>query len=111
MIVQIFGVKGNSDTRKAERFFSERGIEVHFVNLKEKGLSKGELEKVSCTIPLNRLIDMESKLYKKQNLQYMVFDLREKLLETPLLLRMPIVRFGNQTTVGYKPEVWKEWKE
>lgn len=109
--VQIFGIKGSIPTRKAERFFSDRGIKLHFVDLKQKGLSKGELEAVSRVFPLEELIDKESKIYKKQNLQYMVFDIQEKLLEEPLLLKMPIVRQGKRVTVGYVPKVWKQWLE
>ncbi len=46
MNIQIFGTKKSSDTRKAERFFKERGIKFQSIDLKEKGLSKGEFNSV-----------------------------------------------------------------
>ena len=109
MNVQIFGTKGCSVTRKAERYFKERRIEFHFRDLNEKGIAKGELENITRVIPLENLIDREGKQFKKRNLQFMVFDLEEELLNDSLLFKTPIVRNGKEVTVGYKPEVWKGW--
>ena len=109
MNVQIIGTKGCSETRKAERFFSERRIPFHFRDLNEKGLAKGELENISRVIPLNELIDRDGKQYKKRNMQYMVFNIEEELLSDPLLLKTPIVRNGKEVTIGYQPDVWKKW--
>jgi len=107
--IQIIGTKKCKDTRKAERFFKERRIPFHFKDLTIKGLSKGELENILRSVPLEKLLDTEGKQYKKRNLQYMVYDLKEELLNDPLLLKTPIVRNGNKATVGYQPEIWKEW--
>jgi arsenate reductase-like glutaredoxin family protein len=109
MNVQIFGTKGCSETRKAERYFKERRIPFHFRDLNEKGVSKGELENILRRYKLEDLIDREGKQYKKRNLQYMVLDLENELLADPLLFRTPIVRNGPAVTIGYSPEVWKEW--
>ncbi len=109
MTIQIFGTAKDNDTKKALRFFKERGIKPHFRDLREKGLSKGELENISRKIPLEDLIDAEGKQYKKRGMAYMKFDIAEELLEDPLLLKMPIVRYGKETTVGYEPETWKKW--
>lgn len=109
MKIQIFGTKKCQDTRKAERFFKERRIGVHFVDLKEKAVSPGELRSISQSVPLDELIDTDGKQYRKRNLAYMKFDIDEELLEDPLLFRTPIVRLGGKATVGYRPEVWKEW--
>lgn len=110
MNIQIFGTKGCSDTRKAERYFKERRIPFHFRDLNEKGISKGELENISRSIPIDELIDKEGKQFKKRNMQYMVFNTIEELLTDPLLFKTPIVRNGNESTVGYSPEIWKNWK-
>ncbi len=109
MNIQIFGTKKSNDTKKAERFFKERGIKFHFRDLSEKGISKGELNNIKSVIPLESLLDKDGKEYKKQNLEYMVYDLEEKLLENPLLFKTPIVRNGKKVTLGYQPEIWKEW--
>ncbi|MCX7798690.1 MAG: arsenate reductase family protein [Melioribacter sp.] len=107
--IQIIGTKNCSETRKAERFFKERKISYHFRDLNEKGLTKGELENIKAKIPLEDLIDKEGKQYKKRNLQFMVFDIEEQLLSDPLLLKTPIVRNNKEVTLGYQPEIWKNW--
>ncbi len=109
MNIQIFGTRKCNNTKKAQRFFKERGIKFHFRDLNEKGLSHGELQNICRVIPLDDLIDTDSKQYKKKGMKYMVFDLEEELLEDPLLLKTPIVRNGKDATIGYQPDVWKKW--
>jgi len=110
MNIQIFGTKKCNNTKKTQRFFKERGIQVHFRDLNEKGISKGELDNIGTTLDIDDLIDPESKQYKKRGMSYMVFNIEEEILEDPLLLKTPVVRNGKETTVGYKPEEWKKWK-
>lgn len=109
MNIQIFGTKKCSNTKKAERFFKERNIKFHPRELTEKGVSKGELENIKRKIELDDLIDTNGKQYKKRGLEYMVFDKEDELLNDPLLFKTPIVRNGSEVTVGYEPDVWKEW--
>ena len=111
MNIQIFGTKKSNDAKKAERFFKERNIKFQYRDLTEKGISKGELDNISRKIPLEDIIDKEGKQFKKRNLQFMVYDLEEELLNDALLFKTPIVRNGNLVTVGYQPDVWKEWIE
>ena len=110
MNIQTIGTKSCNNTRKAERYFKERSIQYHFRNLNEKGLTKGELDNIKRVIPLEDLIDSEGKQFKKRNMQYMVFNIEEELLNDPLLLKTPIVRNGNLVTIGYQPEIWKNWE-
>ncbi len=109
MNIQIFGTKKCKDTQKAERFFKERRIQFHFRNLSEKGISNGELENIARSIPLEDLLDKDGAEFQKRNLNFMVFDVRNELLNDPLLFKTPIVRNEKISTVGYKPEIWKEW--
>ena len=109
MNIQIFGTKKCRETQKAERFFKERGINFHFRDLNEKGVSKGELENIKRVIPIDDLIDREGKQFKKRNMEYMVFDTEEELLSDPLLFKTPITRNENLVTVGYEPDIWQEW--
>lgn len=110
MNIQIFGTKKCKDTRKAERWFKERGIVYQFVDLAQKGLSKGELKSVSAAVGgLIPLIDKEGKEYEKRNLKYLLHNVEEMLVEVPLLLKTPIVRNSPRATVGYQPEVWDIW--
>lgn len=110
MNIQIFGTKSCNDTKKAERYFKERRINFHFRDLNEKGIAKGELENITRVIPIEELIDIEGKQYKKRNMKFMVFNLEEELLADPLLLVTPIVRNGKEVTIGYQPDVWKKWQ-
>ena len=112
MNIQIFGTKKSADTRKAERFFKERGIKFQFVDLKEKGLSKGEFNSVKQAVgSIDKLIDENAK--DKDTLALIKYiadeDKEEKILENQQILVQPIVRNGKKATVGYQPDVWKGW--
>jgi arsenate reductase-like glutaredoxin family protein len=107
--IQVFGTKKCQLTRKAERYFKERSIAFQFIDLTIRGLSKGELAKVKAAVGLDNLIDLTGKEYAKRNLKYLVHDREEQLLLYPQLFKTPIVRNGDQATVGYMPEVWQEW--
>lgn len=109
--IQIFGTKKCKETAKAIRFFKERGVKIQFIDLAEKGPSKGELESIARNVPIEELIDRESKQYKQRQLEYKVFDIWEELLADPLLLRKPITRFGQEAQIGVVPETWKKWIE
>ena len=113
MNIQICGTKKCNDTKKAERFFKERGIKYQFIDMKEKGLSKGEYTSVKQAVGgLEKMLNQNCK--DKDALALIKYisdeDKDEKLLENQKVLLTPIVRNGKQATVGYKPEVWKEWK-
>jgi len=109
MNIQIFGTKKCKETQKAERFFKERRVPFHFRNLAEKGIAKGELENIKRAVPINDLFDDKGKQFIKRNFEFMVFDKEEELLNDPQLFKTPIVRNGKLATIGYQPDVWKEW--
>lgn len=115
MEVQIFGVKKSADTRKAQRFFSERRIRTHFVDLMEKPMSAGELQRFVQRFGLEQLIDRESKRYDELGLRHAnVSPTRwlERLIEEPLLLKLPLVRRLGQPpdlTLGFDETRWKAW--
>jgi len=111
--VQVFGTKKCADTRKAERFFRERRVRFHFVDLARKGLSPGELASVAARVGGTiALADTGAKRWTEKGLRYSAPTgprLERLLVEDPLLLRTPIVRSGRDATVGYQPEVWALW--
>lgn len=112
MNIQIFGTKKSADTRKAERFFKERKIKYQYVDLKEKGLSKGEFRKVCQAVGgLEAMIDENCKDKDLLALiKYLVpEDKEEKVLENQFVFKQPIVRNGQKATVGYAPDIWKTW--
>ncbi len=113
MNIQIFGLGKSFDTKKAERFFKERNIKYQYVDMKEKGLSKGELASVCQAVGgIDRLIDQGHKDRQLVVLlQYLSEPARfDKVLENQQVLLAPIVRNGRQATVGYQPDVWKSWQ-
>ena len=112
MEVQIFGIKKSADTRKAQRFFAERRVKVHFVDLMERSAALGELRRFAQKFGVGALIDRDSKRYAELGLAHSrMSDDRwmEKLIDEPLILRMPLVRNGNQLTVGAAEAEWKSW--
>jgi len=112
--VQIFGVKKSADTRKALRFFSERRIKTHFVDLMERPASLGELRRFAQKFGVNALVDRDSRRFDELGLRYaQLSDDRwlEKLSEEPLLLRLPLVRNGNQVLIGADESVMRSWTE
>lgn len=113
MNIQIFGTSKCFDTKKAERYFKERGIKFQKIDLKEKGISRGELNAVCQAVKgSENLLDPNCKDKDTYALvQYLTPDARiEKILENPQILKTPIVRNGKLATVGYQPDIWKEWK-
>ncbi len=113
MNIQIFGTKKCNDTKKAERFFKERGIKYQFIDMKEKGLSKGELTAVAnANGGIDSMINPDAK--DKDALALIKYiaeeDKLEKLLETQQVIKTPVVRNGKKSTLGYQPEVWKNWE-
>ena len=113
MNIQIFGTKKSFDTKKAQRYFKERRVKFQFIDLKEKGMSKGELESVARAVGgIDAVIDPKAKDADTVVLvRYLAADQKfEKVLDNQLILREPIVRNGRQATVGYEPDVWKGWE-
>ena len=112
MNIQIFGTKKSFDTKKAERYFKERGIKFQSIDLKEKGLSKGELRSIAQAVGgLDAMIDDNCKDQNALNLVKYIADKEkeEKVLDNPQILKAPIVRNGKQATLGYQPDIWKSW--
>ena len=112
MEVQVFGVQGDSDTRKALRFFKERRIKVHFVDLKRHAPSPGELRRFFERFGEERLIDRSAKRFSALGLHSAYYGDRRWLeiaCEEPLILVMPLVRSGSRLSVGLDEASWKEW--
>jgi arsenate reductase (glutaredoxin) len=113
-IVQIFGHKKCADTRKAERWFKERRLKIQMIDLREKGMSPGELRSAAASVGgMEALIDREGARYTEKGLRHSAPTLgriEELLLEDARLLKTPIVRRGSVATLGYRPEVWALWK-
>ena len=113
MNIQIFGTKKCNDTKKAERFFKERGIKYQFIDMKEKGMSKGELTSVAqANGGIDAMLDPNCKDQDTLALiRYIAEeDKLEKILENQQVIKTPVVRNGKQSTLGYQPDVWKKWE-
>lgn len=113
MNIQIFGTNKCFDTKKAMRYFKERGVKYQFIDMKEKGMSKGEYTSVKQAVGgRDKMLDLDCKDKDALALvQYIADeDKDEKILENQKVLKTPIVRNSKQATIGFRPEVWKEWK-
>ena len=113
MNIQIFGTNKCFDTKKALRYFKERNVKYQFIDMKEKGMSKGEYNSVKQVVGgLDAMIDEKCK--DKDALALIKYisddDKDRKVLENQMVLKTPVVRNGKQATVGFCPDVWKEWK-
>jgi arsenate reductase len=112
MQVQIFGTKSCKDTRKAERFFKERRVKIHFVDLRQKAASKGELRRFVQKFGTDALIDRGSRRFLSLGLQaahYGEDRWLEILSEEPGILVTPLVRNGSQLTIGADEATWRSW--
>jgi arsenate reductase-like glutaredoxin family protein len=110
--VQVFGLKKSADTRAALRFFAERRIRVHFVDLAERAASKGELTRFAQKFGAQALLDRTNRRFTELGLgpaRYSDERWLEKLVEEPGLLRMPLVRRQQQLTIGLAEGTWREW--
>lgn len=115
--VQIFGLRKSQTSRAAERFFKERGVALHFVDLAAKPMAPGEIRRFVEKFGLRALVDREGKAWVDSGLAHMVVsdaDLLRRIEENPALLRLPLVRAGNRISIGGDSESWKEmaaeWK-
>lgn len=113
MNIQIFGTKKCFDTKKAQRYFKERGICFQMIDLKEKEMSRGEFDNVCRALGgWQQLVDPNAK--DKQTLALLEalvdWQQEDKLFENQQLFRTPVVRNGRQATVGYQPQVWQSWE-
>ena len=112
MNIQIFGTSKSFDTKKAQRYFKERGIRFQMIDLKEKGMSRGGFDSVARAVGgWQNLVDPNAR--DKQTLALLDalvdWQKEDKLFENQQLLKQPIVRNGRQATAGYQPEVWAGW--
>lgn len=112
MEIQIFGVRKSADTRKALRFFAERRVKVHFVDLQVRPASPGELTRFARRFGIAALVDRGSRRFADLGLGAARLDEErwmEKLNAEPMLLRMPLVRWQQRLTVGDAEPEWREW--
>ncbi len=108
--VQIFGIKNSQATRAAERFFKERGVQIHFVDLKLKPMAAGEIKRFIDRFKLQGLIETESAAYTDAGLKYMRVsdsELLDKIAREPKLLKLPFVRCAARISIGHDEAAWK----
>ena len=110
--VQVFGLDSDKATRAAIRFFKERRIAIHQVDLRRKPIAAGELRRFVDRLGATALLDVDGPAYREAGLAYMRLDeteINERLLADPRLLRLPLVRFGNEVSAGKAEGTWKAW--
>lgn len=110
MNVQIFGLKKSVATRAAERFFKERRVPIHFVDLKQRPISPGEIRRFIERFGLGGLLDMDEKAAVDAGLKYLKLsdtEMLSRIEREPQLLRLPLIRAGNKLSIGHDEESWK----
>jgi arsenate reductase-like glutaredoxin family protein len=108
--VQIFGMKGSQPTRAAERFFKERGVAIHFVDLKQKPMAAGEIKRFIERFGLAGLLDTDGKVYADAGLKYVKHSdagLLARIEREPKLLRLPLIRGANRLSIGHDEDAWR----
>jgi Spx/MgsR family transcriptional regulator len=111
-LIQVFGTRRCAETRKAVRFFKERGVRIQEIDLAQRGPSPGELRSIAAQAGWPALIDREGARFRDRGLKQALLtdpDIERLLLADPALLRTPLVRRGPRATVGYQPEVRLAW--
>jgi arsenate reductase-like glutaredoxin family protein len=116
-VIQVFGTKKCADTRKAERFFRERGVPLQAIDLATKGPSPGELRSIAQAVGgVWKLLDKDGKRARAKGLAHALLgdpDIERALLADPRLLRTPVVRSGKAATVGPATAdvvaIWTTW--
>lgn len=109
---QVFGTRKCAETRKALRYFKERGVRVQEIDLAQRAMSPGELRSVAAQHGWSRLLDKEGARFRDRGLAHARLtdpDVERLLADDPTLLRTPVVRRGRQSTVGYQPDLWQVW--
>lgn len=112
--VQLFGLAKSKTTRKAQRFFSDRRIDVHFVDCKVRPPSPGELRRFVQKFGVEAVLDPTSTSYTEQGLQYVSAseeDWIDRMAADPSVLALPLGRCGSELTVGDDPAGWKRLAE
>lgn len=110
--IQVFGLDDSPATRGALRFFRERRIVVHYVDLRKKSIAAGELRRFADRLGAAALLDTESRAYRDAGLAYLSTDatgITQRLLADVRLLRLPLVRYGDEVTAGKADATWKAW--
>jgi arsenate reductase len=109
-LVQIFGVKSSQATRAAERFFKERRVAIHFVDLAKKPMAPAEIKRFVDRFGLAALLDTEGKAWIDAGLKYLKVsdsEMLQRIEKDPKLLRLPLIRGGNRVSVGHDEDSWK----
>lgn len=111
-MIQVFGTKKCNETKKAQRFFKERGVKFQFIDLSEKPISKGEFRSVVQAIGgIDNIVNENAK--DKDALALIKYiaseDKEEKILGNQQVIKTPIVRNGKEAAVGYALDKWKTW--
>lgn len=110
--IQVFGTDDSPATRNTLRFFRERRIVVHYVDMRKKPIAAGELRRFTDRLGASALLDTESRAYRELGLAYLSTDgsgITARLLADPRLIRLPLVRYGDEVTAGKAEATWKAW--
>jgi len=110
--IQVFGTEESQATRAAIRFFRERRIVVSFVDIRKRPMAPAELRRFVERLGARALLDETSRPYRDAGLAHLEMDDRDiadRLQADQRLLRLPLVRFGDDVTTGRAEAAWTAW--
>jgi arsenate reductase-like glutaredoxin family protein len=87
---------------------------ISFVDLKKRSPAPGELKRFAQKHGARALLDADSKAYQQAGLGYLTMgdaEIIERAVEDPRLLRLPLVRYGNEVTIGVDEDAWRAWQQ
>jgi arsenate reductase len=108
--VQVFGTPDSQSTRAALRFFKERRVDVHFVDVRRKPLAPAEFRRFVDRLGATALADAESRAWRDAGLAHLRMDDREladRLFIDQRFLKLPLIRVGNDVAAGRDEAAWK----
>lgn len=110
--IQVFGLEKDQATRAAIRFFKERRITIHVVDLRRRPIAPTELRRFVERLGARALLDSAGRVYREADLSYLTMtddEIVERLLADQRLLRLPLVRRGNDVSAGPAEATWRSW--
>ena len=111
-VIQVFGLERDQATRAALRFFKERRVPISFVDLRKRPIAPGELRRFVERLGADALLDPTSRAYRDAGLGYLrpeAAGITERVVADATLLRLPLIRHGNEFTVGRAEATWTAW--
>lgn len=110
----LYGIKNCDTVRKARKWFEENVIPYHFHDFRTDGLDLELLRKFESSVGWEKLLNKRSSSWKQLDEDKKMNLSPDKaislMLETPTLIKRPVLDTGKQILIGFKPEIYQRLK-